>query len=477
MRIRGLAAAGGILLAVGLAITLAGAEPAQPASVRDMLTALAVSPQLGGDTTRVIQSSASFTFLIENAGPGQARIFSFGNRLFNTNWVQAPGSVKSFDGLGPTFNRVSCAACHTFDGRGRPPEKAGDTMDSILVRLSIPGQNEHGGPLPHPAYGDQLNERAIQGVTPEGQTLITYDETSGAYGDGETYALRTPRISFVNLAYGPMDGVMTSVRVAPQMIGMGLLESVPDATLAALADPDDADGDGISGRMNQVWSGAAQKMIAGRFGWKANVGSMMDQTTNAALGDIGLTTSLHPVQNCTPAQADCLAAYDQGRADGPEIKDEFVEKLVFYVQAIAVPRQRDETNTQVSRGEALFRQAGCAACHMPTLQTGPDAVIPELANQTFHPFTDLLLHDMGPGLADGRPDFEASGSEWRTPPLWGLGLVPRVNGHDRLLHDGRARGFAEAILWHGGEAEASKETFRTMPKDDRESLVAFLKSL
>lgn len=447
------------------------------AALRARLIAAPISPQLGGDTTRVVASGTSFTFLIENAGPGRMRVFQFGNRLFNTNWVQAPGSVKSFDGLGPLFNRVSCAACHTFDGRGRPPENPGDTMDSILVRLSVPGEGPHGAPNPHPVYGNQLSDRAIQGVTPEGRAIVTYEDVPGVYGDGTPYTLRKPVLSFTDLAYGPLDGVMTSLRVAPQMIGMGLLESVPEETLYALADPDDADGDGISGRVNHVWSESAKKTMPGRLGWKANAPTSLDQSVDAAVGDIGLTTSIHPAQNCTPAQADCLAAYDQGPSEGPEISDVFVEKLVIYVQTLAVPRQRNENDPAVKRGEALFREIGCAACHIPTLETGAEAVLPELANQTFHPFTDLLLHDMGPGLADGRPDFEASGSEWRTPPLWGLGLVPSVNGHDTLLHDGRARGFAEAILWHDGEGLKAREAFRTLPQGDREAVIAFLKSL
>ncbi len=470
--------------ALGFALSLAACgDQSAPtaaridASLRARLIAEPISPQLGGDTTRVVKSDTSFTFLIENAGPGRMRVFQFGNRLFNTNWVQAPGSVKSFDGLGPLFNRVSCAGCHTFDGRGRPPENTGDTMDSILVRLSIPGAGPHGAPNPHPAYGNQLSDRAIQGVKPEGRALISYEDVPGAYGDGTPYTLRKPLLSFVDLAYGPMDGVMTSLRVAPQMIGMGLLESVPEETLNALADPDDADGDGISGRVNRVWSESAQKMMPGRLGWKANAPTSLDQSVDAALGDIGLTTSIHPRQNCSAPQADCRAAYDQGATEGPEISDAFVEKLVIYVQTLAVPRQRDENSPAVKRGEALFREIGCAACHVPTLKTGPDAVLPELANQTFHPFTDLLLHDMGPGLADGRPDFDATGSEWRTPPLWGLGLVPSVNGHDYLLHDGRARGFAEAILWHDGEGLKAREAFRTLPRQDREAIVAFLASL
>jgi len=467
-----------LILAAGLAACGDGAPaPSPEPTLRERLIAEPITPQLGGDTTRVGSAASSFTFLAENAGPGRMRVFQFGNRLFNTNWVQAPGSVKTFDGLGPLFNRVSCAGCHTFDGRGRPPENTGDPMDSILVRLSIAGKTDRGGPMPHPAYGTQLSDRAIGGVKPEGRAIITYVDVPGTYADGTTYALRRPSLSFADLAYGSMDIVMTSVRVAPQVIGMGLLESVPDETLLALSDPDDADGDGISGRVNRVWSDSGATTLIGRFGWKANAPTVLDQSVDAALGDIGLTTSILPVQNCSEVQADCLAAFDQGAADGPEISDEFVTKLVIYMQTLAVPRQRNETDRRVVRGEALFRDAGCAACHVPTLKTGPDAALPELANQTFHPFTDLLLHDMGPGLADNRPDFEAPGSEWRIAPLWGLGLIQQVNGHTLLLHDGRARGFAEAILWHDGEAAASREAFRAMPKDDRDALVAFLKSL
>ncbi len=469
-----------LALVAGLTACDGGQQATAPSpenALRARLIAAPITPQLGGDTTRVGSSGTSFTFLAENAGPGRMRVFQFGNRLFNTNWVQAPGSVKTFDGLGPLFNRVSCAGCHTFDGRGRPPENVGDAMESILVRLSVPGKTDRGGPVPHPAYGTQLSDRAIQGVTPEGRAIITYEDVPGAYADGTPYVLRKPSLSFADLAYGSMDGVLTSARVAPQVIGMGLLESVPEETLLALADPDDADGDGISGRINRVWSDSGGRTMVGRFGWKANAPTLLDQSVDAALGDIGLTTSILPTQNCSDVQKDCLAAFDQGPTDGPEISDEFVAKLVIYVQTLAVPRQRNETDPAVMRGETLFRDAGCAACHVPTLETGPDATLPELANQTFHPFTDLLLHDMGPGLADGRPDFEASGSEWRTPPLWGLGLIQQVNGHTLLLHDGRARGFAEAILWHDGEGAASREAFRAMPKDDRDALVAFLKSL
>ncbi|MFO1036701.1 MAG: di-heme oxidoredictase family protein [Geminicoccaceae bacterium] len=446
-----------------------------PLSLRQQLLALPQTPDLGGETTRPLQGQKAFTFLAANARREHERPFFFGNRIFNTNWVAAPASVKSFDGLGPTFNRVSCAGCHTFDGRGRPPEAPGQPFESMLVRLSVPGTDAHGGIAPDPTYGDQLNDRALPGVPAEGRVDLRYEEIGGTYGDGTPFTLLEPVLQLTDLAFGPSgDGLMTSSRVAPQMIGLGLLEAVPEATLEALADPDDADHDGISGRPNRVWDPTAGAMMPGRFGWKANVASLATQNANAALGDIGLTTALHPQQNCPRAQAACAEAPTGGE---PELAQAFLDKLTLYTRLLAVPRQRNVDDPAVRRGVGLFRAAGCAACHLPTLQTAATADLPELAGQTIHPFTDLLLHDMGPDLADGRPDGQASGSEWRTPPLWGLGLVPQTNGHDRLLHDGRARGFAEAILWHGGEARPAREAFRTMSAQDREALIAYLGSL
>lgn len=463
-------------LAVALTLASLAALASDDASstVRSALFAIPLNANLGGETTRPLQAANAFSFQAPNAPRSHQRDFSFGNRIFNTNWVEAPASVKSFDGLGPLFNRVSCAGCHTKDGRGRPPESGVGPMDSMLVRLSIPGADAHGGPNPVPGYGDQLSERGIPGVPPEGVARITYEDVPGSYGDGETYVLRKPRFSIEQLGYGPLPAdIMISPRVAPQMIGLGLLEAVPEQTLLALADPDDNDGDGISGRINRVWNVASGKMDMGRFGWKAGQASLLNQNSGAALGDIGLTSVQRGSENCDAAQAACLAAFT---LPTPDLDSKFLAKLTLYTQTLAVPAQRKHDDVEVQQGAELFRSFGCASCHMPSLQTA-DAALPELANQTFHPFTDILLHDMGKGLADNRPEFEATGSEWRTPPLWGLGLVPQVNGHNLLLHDGRARGFAEAILWHGGEAETAKENFRNAPKDQREALVAFLKSL
>jgi CxxC motif-containing protein (DUF1111 family) len=443
--------------------------------LREMLLAIPVTERLGGDGTRPVANDDAFTFQTPNSPKRHQRPFSFGNRLFNTNWVEAPGSVKAFDGLGPMFNRVSCSGCHTRDGRGRPPENNQGPMDSMLLRISIPGKDANGGVIPHPVYGDQISERAILHVEPEGRAEISYTERPGAYGDGEKFSLRQPRYVISDLKYGDLGkDVMVSPRVAPAMIGLGLLQSVPDETLLALADPDDADGDGISGRTNEVWDSLAGKKSLGRFGWKANQPTLRQQNAGAAVGDIGIATSMAEGQNCTAAQPDCVKAIDGG---APEMSDEFLDKLTLYTMTIAVPAQRNADDPVVKQGEALFRAMGCASCHMPTLQTRSVKDFPELENQTFHPFTDLLLHDMGEGLADNRPDFEASGREWRTPPLWGLGLIHVVNQHDLLLHDGRARGAAEAILWHGGEAEAAREAFRNAAKPERDALIAFLNSL
>ncbi|MEJ0012399.1 MAG: di-heme oxidoredictase family protein [Bauldia sp.] len=454
-----LAGASALVLTSGGALTGA-------ADVRAELMVTPVTPDLGGGTTRVVEGSQAFTFVAPNSPAERQRVFSFGNRVFNTKWAEYPASVQSFDGLGPTFNRNSCSGCHTFDGRGRPPENVGDPMDTMLVRLS--GADGK----PDPRYGDQLNDHANLHVTPEGRAIIDYTEVHGTYGDGTPYTLAEPHLRFADLAYGSLDGDLFSARVAPQVIGLGLLEAVPQATLEALADPDDRDGDGISGRVNHLTDHDGNP-AAGRFGWKANEPSLREQAAGAALGDIGLTTSLDPRANCPPVQTTCSDAPAQ--AD-PELSDSFLDRMVTYLQTLAVPRARPVDDATFQQGLRTFTAMGCAACHMPTMQTAA-APLPELANQTFHPFTDLLLHDMGEGLADHRPDHEATGTEWRTPPLWGLGLVPVTNGHDRLLHDGRARGFAEAILWHGGEAAKAREAFRTAPAADRDALVAFLKSL
>ncbi len=404
----------------------------------------------------------------------QLRVFNFGNRLFNTNWVVAPASASGFDGLGPTFNRVSCSGCHLRDGRGRPPKDQETEFLSALLRISIDGEERKLGAMPVPGYGTQINDRAIPGVKPEARVLLSWKELTGQYADGTRYSLRAPELKIDQAQYGSLPKELrTSLRVAPFVFGLGLLESVDEAVIRAIADPDDRNNDGISGRVNLVWSDALQKTVLGRFGWKANVATLLDQNAGAANGDIGITSKLHPEQNCQTNQASCKQAIDGGK---PELNDLFLEKLNAYVQMLGVPAPRART-AQIIAGEKLFGQMRCSACHLPSLTTNATAPFAFLQQQRFAPYTDLLLHDMGPGLADGRSDFLASGQEWRTAPLWGIGLIPNVNEHSFYLHDGRARDLTEAILWHGGEAQKSQQQFIQASKADRDALIAFLNSL
>ncbi|MCD6034898.1 MAG: putative thiol oxidoreductase [Rickettsiales bacterium] len=432
------------------------------------------SPLSGGETTVHNTSRDAFAKPAANLETTQLRDFTFGNKMFNTNWVVAPASVSTLDGLGPTFNRVSCSGCHFKDGRGHPPLQTGDVMQSMLMRLSVPGLGADGGPKPHPVYGDQLNDKAILGVPAEGKATILYKEVPGTYPDGTKYSLRKPEYVFSAMGLGELGkDTLFSPRVAPAVFGLGLLEAIPDETLMGWEDPDDKDKDEISGRINHVWDAISKKKAIGRFGWKANVASIKHQDAGAAQGDIGITTSVFPKENCPKAQEACNKAINGGT---PEMSDEQLKKLTFYIQTLAVPARRNVNDPMVQKGAKLFEEARCTSCHKPQAFTGKHPV-KQVSEQHIQPFTDLLLHDMGKELADNRPDYEATGSEWRTAPLWGLGLIKTVNKHTMLLHDGRARNVEEAILWHGGEAEAAKQAFRTMDKKDREALIAFLDSL
>lgn len=408
----------------------------------------------------------------------QLQQFFRGRRLFQQVWVLSPPIDEEnaqIDGLGPVYNRLSCAACHPKNGRGQPPQPPDQEMRSMLVRLSVPGKTLHGAPNPHPAYGDQLNEQGIPNVPGEGRAQVDYEEISETLADGEVVKLQRPRLKFSDLNFGELgDETMTSARVAPAIFGLGLLEAIPETTLLSLADPEDRNQDGISGRVNHVWDVATQRTTVGRFGWKANQSTVAQQIAGAFSGDLGITSILFPTENCTEVQQACHQAVSGGH---PELSAQQLEDIRFYHFALAVPTRRDQNNPQVQVGEQLFNQLGCSSCHQATLTTGEFPTLPTLAQQTIHPYSDLLLHDMGEGLADGRPDFEATGTKWRTTPLWGLGLIATVNGHTQLLHDGRARHILEAILWHGGEAQAAKDAVKQLSKSQREALLQFLNSL
>jgi len=401
-------------------------------------------------------------------------LFFVGNSFFNQNWVSSPASTTARDGLGPFFNARSCASCHFKDGRGRPPLSPTEKGRGLLLRLSVPGVSRYGGPKPDPIYGHQLQDQAVLNLEREGDFDIIYTELPGKYPDGETYSLRVPHYQLTKLFYGEIDPqVRISPRVAPQMIGLGLLEALDESTILSFADEADQNGDGISGKPNYVWDFVNKRVSLGRFGWKANEASVLQQVSGAFLGDLGITTFVFPDENCVEG-IDCDSIPNGGDV---EIDDDDLEKVALYSSVLAVPMRRDWENKEVLRGKAKFNEIGCASCHIPKMKTGIHPKFDALSEQTIRPYTDLLLHDMGDELADHRPDYEADGNEWRTPPLWGVGLFQTVNDHTFYLHDGRARNLEEAILWHGGEATDAKESFKQLSKTERSQIIQFLNSL
>jgi CxxC motif-containing protein (DUF1111 family) len=414
----------------------------------------------------------------------QLQAFQRGRKHFDKKWA----SISSLDfewGLGPTFIAKSCAECHAGGGRGRPPRSAQEQLLSMLVRVSIPGTDEHGRPRPDPNYGDQLQNAGLNGpfpdfayhtapVPPEAALYLDWQERTVAFADGETVTLRQPKLRIEALAYGPLgQGAMLSLRMAQPVHGLGLLEAVPEQTLLAIAARQREQG--FNGRPNYVRDDVNRRTALGRFGWKANQPSIRQQIAAASLGDMGLTSRMYRAQNCPPVQHLCVI---QTPGNDPELVITDWDELEFWTRGLAVPAHRNLDDPRAKRGAQLFAEAKCAVCHVPALRTAeafPE--FPQAAGQTVHAYTDLLLHDMGEALADGRPDFQAGPRDWRTQPLWGLGLSTTVNGSSAMLHDGRARNATEAILWHGGEAEVSREAFRGMPKSDREALVKFLESI
>ncbi len=449
----------------------------------------------GGAATsrKSVNNANSFSHSSGNMPFRQDLAFKVGNGIFRKLWVSAPASTTASDGLGPLYNARSCQRCHLKDGRGHPPEAnyPDDSAVSMFLRLSVPPRTDEErqalaarkvNVIPEPTYGGQLQDLSIQGHDAEGRMHITYAEVSVTLAGGEVVRLRKPSYRITDLGYGPLDPkVMISPRVAPQMIGLGLLEAIPEDQILMAADPEDKDGDGISGRANKVWSSEHDKVMLGRFGWKAGAPTVRQQSAGAFEGDIGISNPLarRAAGDCTAKQTHCLKAPDGNtERDGDlEAGQLFLDMVTFYSSNLAVPRRRGHDTPEILQGKQLFYQIGCVSCHRPKFVTGPAPGGDFLKGQLIWPYTDLLLHDMGEGLADNRPEGAANGREWRTPPLWGVGLTPIVNGHSYYLHDGRARNLTEAILWHGGEAKAVRDAFAALTKEDRDRLIEFVKSL
>lgn len=384
----------------------------------------------------------------------ERRDFFVGNSFFRLGWTQAPASTADRDGLGPTFNAVSCSSCHLLDGRG-PGVGMGFTHISLLFRLDDT-----------PAYGNQLNPFSIDGVPGEGQSKVTMLSERGTFPDGETYELMIPVYSVENWMFGtPPAHARLSARVGAQLIGLGLLEKIPASEIESREDAEDKNGDGISGRASRVLNLRTGKIDLGRFGWKAEQPTLEQQNAAAFNGDLGLTSALFPEENCPTPQTECRNSPNGG---SPEVSDEILERVTFYTRHIALPTRRDALYEDVRHGEYMFQKIGCANCHTPQYTVDGVAIFPH---------TDMLLHDMGEGLADRDLAGNRLATEWRTPPLWGIGLIKTVNRHDHLLHDGRARGVQEAILWHGGEGTAARESYKNLSKTDRAAIVRYVESL
>lgn len=502
----------------------------------------------GGETTVVRSSSETFSRAADNLSLTEDNIFALGDAEFER--------IQSGGALGPLFNANSCQGCHLKDGRGNPPADADTPMTSMFLRVGI-GRDEINGVIADPIYGSQLQTFGVDttestdgiavhdgaltsaGAIGEAFAFIEYEEIAGEYSDGQSYSLQRPTYKIKNASYGDFDeNVVFSPRVASSMQGLGLLEAIPEDQILQNVDETDQNLDGISGRANYGWSAINDQTELGRFGWKASTPTVLQQSSGAYRGDLGITNSLFDEESCTNMQTACIqeAGNEDEISPSVDTTDFILATVEFYSKTLAV-NERDgfdiatETwDEQVLRGKQLFGDAGCTQCHTASFVTGtaagshlgdvdgfslsaPSTVVAELSNQTIWPYTDMLIHDMGgqcdavvredelgascttgaacywvvrcEGLADGRDDFLATGTEWRTAPLWNLGLVQEVNAQAGFLHDGRARTIEEAVLWHSGSSDSEQSSeantawtaYIDMSADERTDLLAFLESL
>jgi len=447
-----------------------------------LVTALSVAiptlSQVIRSAPKPISPDAAYLQPVAGLTHAQRQKFMAGEKQFRAPWVVFPLLGGEW-GLGPTFLANSCVACHVQAGRGRTFDQADVLVFQQLLRLSVPGDAPDGAPVPHPDYGDQLQVFGVnvglkENLKPgEAELYVDWKAKPVTLPDGTEVSLREPVFRIEKPHFGAIGPeVMTSLRNTQVVFGMGYLEAVPEEDLLAIAAMQKSLG--LNGRPNYVHDDIHQRVAVGRFGWKANQPSIRQQIVVAFHGDMGVTSSLYIEENCPPIQKACAAMPPGNR---PELLDYSWDDLSFWSVALEAPAARDQDNPQVIRGGKLFEQARCAQCHIPELRTGDYPPLPAISNKRFRPYTDLLLHDMGPGLADGRPDFKAGPADWRTAPLWGIGLSAQVNGSTSLLHDGRARNVLEAVLWHGGEAQASRDLFAGFSRQERDDLIAFVNAL
>ena len=459
-----------LLVISGCAILIIGATMCRKPNASVLDDDSKFDPRLsGGLATFLDISSGSFSTPIPGLSEHDERIHELGDQLFEQSFVAAP--APRFGGLGPIYNNSSCANCHHNDGFGLPT--FGGIGSSLLMRISIPGEDEHGGPAAAPGFGGQLQNVALFGVQTEVKIDLSYTEQPFTFADGEVSSLRTPTYTLLD-PYMPLPaGYMTSPRLGPPVFGLGLLENIPEATIKSFADPTDANHDGIKGRTNYVYNPHTHQKELGRFGKKANTSDLLVQVATAFQQDMGITSYVQPLKSVHGQSQFSFVPV----GETTDLADTQLNAVVFYIRTLAVPGRRNTEDAAVKRGEAIFKQLNCSGCHIPTMYTGINVNLPALSGQRIHPYTDMLIHDMGTALADNRPDYQASGTDWRTPPLWGLGMFEKTNGTPYYLHDGRARTITEAILWHGGESQQSRDKFTQLSKSDRTALIAFLQSL
>ncbi len=419
----------------------------------------------GGTTTVFDASPSAFTKPLNNLSPENLQRFLQGEAIFKGDFNNVVNSP--FYGLGPQFIESSCVNCHVGNGRGA---LSSISHQGLLLRISMQGTDGFGAPLEVPYFGTQLQTNSINNSPAEGAMDVLWEYQPVVFPDGYSVVLKQPYFSISNPYHPLPEFYLRGGRHAAPIFGLGLLEAVPIATLESIADEPDQNEDGISGKLNYVMDFQVNELRPGLFGWKSSSPGILQQTADAFHQDMGITSPIFPLENCNN-QSNC-----QGVQEGIDIEGDLLSDVVFYLRTLAPPARRNLEDPLVQLGGQLFEELKCDKCHIPELQTGIHPIA-ELSFQTIRPYTDMLLHELGPGLGDGRPDYLAGANEWRTPPLWGIGLTKTVFPNAGFLHDGRAETIEEAILWHEGEAIFSKQSYLELSSSQREALLRFLESL